>query len=209
MLKTENPEMKMNYKIASPSLKFRVGRNAEEEKLHQLSCEYWKSPITRQRLGLPDNETIRRAVLSVDRRDGVALAEAAVRAANRSTREQRMILKRKIWVKELPGDHVMTPIARLVAEAFALPWEQLFAGGRETKTVFPRQAAMTLLMEERKWSTAEVAAYFGKKDHTTVLFAVKAVKFRADTEPDYAAKLAAARAKITQLKNQTVQPTTP
>lgn len=187
----------MNLKTKTrASSRFPVGRTAEEYKLHLLSCEYWKSPITRQRLGLPNDETIRRAVLHVDRRDGCRQSEAAQRAANWLSREERMALKRKVWVKELPTDHPMTPIARVVASVFALPWDDLFRGGRAAEIVYPRQAAMTLLMEQRKWSTAEVAAYFGKKDHCTVLFACKAVKARCDTDADYATKVTAARRQV-------------
>lgn len=181
---------------------YRVGRNAEEERLHQMSCEYWRSPITRQRLGLPDNETIRRAVLHVDRRSGAKLEAAALRAANRMTRAERQALKRKVWVQQLPEENPMTPIARMVAESFGLPWENLFAGGRNQEVVLPRQAAMALLMERRKWSTSEVAAYFGKKDHGTVLFAIKAVRDRCATDAGYAAKLAAGRVQLDRMRSE-------
>lgn len=181
---------------------YRVGRNAEEERLHQMSCEYWKSPITRQRLGLPDNETIRRAVLHVDRRDGTKMEALEQRAATRMSRAERMALKRKVWVQQLPAESPMTPIARMVAEAFGVPWEKLFAGGRHEDVVLPRQAAMTLLMERRKWSTSEVASYFGKKDHGTVLFAIKAVRDRCTTDADYAAKIAAGRVQLERMRSE-------
>lgn len=186
-----------------PSAPFPVGRTAEEYRLHQLSCEYWKSPITRQRLGLPDNETIRRAVLHVNRQDGVGMAQSVVQAELRQMREVRRAKKRKVWVAALPEQHPMTPIARAVAAAFGVAWPDLFRGGREAVTVYPRQAAMALIVEQHRWSLTLVADYFGKKDHNTVRFAIKAVRDRCEQEAAYAANVAAARRAVAELENQT------
>lgn len=187
--------------------KFRVGRNAEEERLHQLSCEYWKSPLTRQRLGLPNDETIKRATLHVDRSPAVQLACAAYRAQRKLLREQRRQSKLKKWVKALPVDDAMTPVARAVAQEFKMDWARLFDGGRNPQMVEVRQAAMALLMEQRKWNLSVVAGYFGKKDHSTVSYAMKQVANRCSIEPQYAALIAAARMKIkSEKKTNLAQP---
>ena len=56
-------------------------------------------------------------------------------------------------------------------------------GKRRTKSIiWPRQLAMFLFRALLPWSLEEIGAYFGGRDHSTVLHAVKKVRTRAREE---------------------------
>ena len=56
-------------------------------------------------------------------------------------------------------------------------------GKRRTKSIiWPRQLAMFLFRVLLPWSLEEIGAYFGGRDHSTVLHAVKKVRIRAREE---------------------------
>ena len=66
----------------------------------------------------------------------------------------------------------------VVAEHFQLSVEDILAGGRTKNLAFARQLAMYLARQATERSYPELARKFRKKDHTTVLHAIKAVSSR-------------------------------
>lgn len=56
-------------------------------------------------------------------------------------------------------------------------------GSREPRISHPRQMAMVLSREFTKFSLPDIGRHFGGRDHTTVLYALKAVQKRAKADP--------------------------
>jgi chromosomal replication initiator protein len=64
-------------------------------------------------------------------------------------------------------------------------------GKRRHKSItFPRQVCMFLARRYTRYSLEEIGGYFGGRDHTTVLHAVRTVDADAKTEPEVADQLA-------------------
>lgn len=61
-------------------------------------------------------------------------------------------------------------IQRCVAEEFGVPFHELKTRRRNKTIVLPRQVAMYLSRELTDLSLPEIGAFFGGKDHTTVLY---------------------------------------
>jgi chromosomal replication initiator protein len=64
-------------------------------------------------------------------------------------------------------------------------------GKRRHKSItFPRQVCMFLARRYTRYSLEEIGGYFGGRDHTTVLHAVRTVDSDAKTDPEVADQLA-------------------
>jgi chromosomal replication initiator protein len=77
-------------------------------------------------------------------------------------------------------------IRRMVANAFGLTDDSMMSRARPDHIAVPRMLAMALCREFTSLSLCEIAAAFRKKDHATVLHAVKAIRNRAETCPKFA-----------------------
>jgi chromosomal replication initiator protein len=77
-------------------------------------------------------------------------------------------------------------IRRVVARAFGLSETEMMSVARPDHIAAPRMLAMALCREFTSLSLCEIAAAFKKKDHATVLHAVKAIRNRAETCPKFA-----------------------
>jgi len=74
-------------------------------------------------------------------------------------------------------------IQKIVGDYFGLSYKDL-RGKRRTKAVaFPRQVAMYLSRELTEYSTTEVGAEFGGRDHTTVMHACQKIEDRMKLDP--------------------------
>jgi chromosomal replication initiator protein len=74
-------------------------------------------------------------------------------------------------------------IQKVISEYFGLSHKDL-RGKRRTKAIaFPRQVAMFLSREMTEYSTTEVGAEFGGRDHTTVMHACQKVEDRIKFDP--------------------------
>lgn len=74
-------------------------------------------------------------------------------------------------------------IQKVISEYFGLSHKDL-RGKRRTKAIaFPRQVAMYLAREMTEYSTTEVGAEFGGRDHTTVMHACQKVEDRIKFDP--------------------------
>lgn len=72
-------------------------------------------------------------------------------------------------------------IERAVCERFKLAPEQLRGERRKRRYARPRQIAMFLCRELTGWSSCRIAHYFGRMDHTTVLYAEKRIPDLCET----------------------------
>jgi hypothetical protein len=79
-----------------------------------------------------------------------------------------------------------SPIANIqatVAEYYQISPLHLKSARKDRSVAHPRQIAMYLASELTRFSIAEIGRRFGGRDHTTVLYALKAVKSRMN-KPD-------------------------
>jgi chromosomal replication initiator protein len=84
-----------------------------------------------------------------------------------------------------PGQKNITieHIQKIVSDYFGLTYKDL-RGKRRTKAVaFPRQVAMYIARELTEYSTTEVGAEFGGRDHTTVMHACQKIEDRMKIDP--------------------------
>ncbi len=85
-----------------------------------------------------------------------------------------------------PGQKNITieHIQKVVSDYFGLSYKDL-RGKRRTKAVaFPRQVAMYISRELTEYSTTEVGAEFGGRDHTTVMHACQKIEDRMKLDPN-------------------------
>jgi chromosomal replication initiator protein len=81
----------------------------------------------------------------------------------------RAHLKSSRPTREVP----LPKIASAVAEFFQLPVGELRSWGRPKRSAVPRQVAMLLSRELSSRSAAQIARFFGRKNHTTVVHACR------------------------------------
>jgi chromosomal replication initiator protein len=78
-------------------------------------------------------------------------------------------------------------IQQAVAERYRCPIAAMTSpgarGDRKRKHVWPRQVAMTLAVRLTNHSYVRIGQLFGGRDHTTVLYACKAVEMRRKKNP--------------------------
>lgn len=77
-----------------------------------------------------------------------------------------------------------------VADFYSLKLSDLQSKRRQKSIAQPRQLCMFLARRLTDHSLEEIGNYFGGRDHTTVMHAVKTTAERMDADPDYAAVVA-------------------
>jgi len=70
-------------------------------------------------------------------------------------------------------DRSLPRIAKVVAKFFAMPMGELRSNRRPKRALLPRQVAMFLSRELSGESAAKIAAFFGRKNHATVVHACR------------------------------------
>lgn len=73
-------------------------------------------------------------------------------------------------------------IISLVEKNFNLKENELKANSKSKKITYPRQIAMYLLKNHTNLSLNQIAAYFNKKDHTTIIYAVDKIEKIIETD---------------------------
>ena len=91
-------------------------------------------------------------------------------------------------------------IADMVAEHFRLKREDLISRRQDRQVVVPRQIAMFLIYEILGKTLKDVARFFGKKDHSTVIHSCDKVKAELDTEGPIAQDVKVLKLKIKELR---------
>lgn len=90
----------------------------------------------------------------------------------------------------------MPDVLRITAKHYGLEPSDLTSKGRRQELVTPRQVAMYLIRETTAHSFPEIGAFFGGRDHSTVLYAVKKIQERLDSDADLAKTLTELRAQV-------------
>jgi len=134
------------------------------------------------------------------------VVELICRNINTNVRDLEKALTKLIAYAELVNKHITLDIARqqlkdffsqpnqksitieliqkIVSDYFGLSYKDL-RGKRRTKAVaFPRQVAMYISRELTEYSTTEVGAEFGGRDHTTVMHACQKIEDRKKLDPN-------------------------
>lgn len=94
-----------------------------------------------------------------------------------------------------PATLLLSPIQSAVAEEFGLNAADLMTGGRAEYIAWPRMVAMALGYSQTECSLHVIAQYWHKKDHATVIHAIRRVQARWETDKQQ-------REKIERIKNR-------
>jgi chromosomal replication initiator protein len=97
-------------------------------------------------------------------------------------------------IAELPvgpdvSETAIERITRRVAEAFAISPRQMKGKARQRQVLWPRHVGMFLARRLTGLSLAQIGAFFGGRDHTTVLHACQKVQQQRDGDPALATTL--------------------
>lgn len=88
-----------------------------------------------------------------------------------------------------PLEFLLSPVNHIqatVAAYYSLPPGSMTSQRRARDIARPRQVAMYLASELTTKSLPELGRRFGNRDHTTVMYAIKAVERRVDEDPELA-----------------------
>lgn len=85
-------------------------------------------------------------------------------------------------------------IQRVTARHFDVALQEMIAGKRRLSV--PRHIAMYLSRELTRKSHTEIGRMFADKDHSTVLYAIRAIEARLPGDPDLAAQIAHIRREL-------------
>jgi len=97
------------------------------------------------------------------------------------------ILKDIITRDELASPITIEVIQRVVSRHFHLDVKEMKSKKRTDAVAFPRQVAMYLARTLTEYSTTEIGAEFGGKDHTTVMYACEKIKMKLGSDPFFSA----------------------
>lgn len=78
-----------------------------------------------------------------------------------------------------------------VTDFFGVKVSDLQSKRRQRSIALPRQVCMFLARRHTRFSLEEIGGFFGGRDHTTVMHAVKTIEARLDTDPEFARRLVA------------------
>jgi chromosomal replication initiator protein len=77
-------------------------------------------------------------------------------------------------------------IIATVTEFYGVKMTDLQSKRRQRSIALPRQVCMYLARRNTRFSLEEIGGYFGGRDHTTVMHAVRTIEDKCATEPDFA-----------------------
>jgi len=97
------------------------------------------------------------------------------------------ILKDIITKEEIAVPITIELIQKLVSKHFHLDVREMKSKKRTDAVAFPRQVAMYLARTLTEYSTTEIGAEFGGRDHTTVMYACEKIKMKLAGDPFFAA----------------------
>ncbi len=77
-------------------------------------------------------------------------------------------------------------IIDLVTDFYNIKLSELQSKRRQKSIAVPRQVSMYLARKRTRFSLEQIGGYFGGRDHTTVMHAVKVIEQRLDQDPGFA-----------------------
>lgn len=118
----------------------------------------------------------------------------------RSGKGNRVTLEEVRAAVETRGDHPLSiaEVARVVCEHLGVELSLTRSACRQHSLVQARQAAMFLARELTPAPLTAIGAYFGGRDHSTVLYACRKIADDSRDQPEVAALLQALRARLRQ-----------
>lgn len=87
-------------------------------------------------------------------------------------------------------------IQAVVAAYYQIPVAEMYSARRDWEVSHPRQVAMYLARELTPRSLPDIARRFGNRDHTTVMWGLKAVQKRIDHDREVAADIEVLRERL-------------
>jgi chromosomal replication initiator protein len=102
-----------------------------------------------------------------------ALVNLELRTRNGRTDTDDSVVRAHLQSSRPTREVPLTKIATAVAEFFKLPVSELRSWGRPKRSILPRQVAMLLARELSGQSAAQIARFFYRKNHTTVVHACR------------------------------------
>ena len=100
------------------------------------------------------------------------------------------------------GNISIETIQKVVAEHYSLSFVDLKGKKRTKNIVFPRQLSMYLTKELTEYSTTEIGAEFGGRDHTTVMHSIEKIDEDIKADPSLKQTLETIKRKIYDFKKQ-------
>jgi chromosomal replication initiator protein len=97
------------------------------------------------------------------------------------------ILKDIITKEEIAVSITIELIQNVVSKHFHLDVKEMKSKKRTDAVAFPRQVAMYLVRTLTEYSTTEIGADFGGRDHTTVMYACEKIKMKLAGDPFFTA----------------------
>ncbi len=83
------------------------------------------------------------------------------------------------------GEVSVERIQKKIAEHFRIKTSDILGRDRSRSVTFPRQIAMYLCRELTRHSYPEIAAFFGRRDHTTVIHSYKKIDKEIERDEDF------------------------
>ena len=111
------------------------------------------------------------------------VAHAEITSAPITVENAKMQLRDMLRSQSKPV--TLDSITKAVADYYRLSIQDLLSSTRMHSIARPRQVAMFMAKELTPLSLPEIGRYFGGKDHTTVMYAVRKVRQIMEHEPDF------------------------
>jgi chromosomal replication initiator protein len=80
-------------------------------------------------------------------------------------------------------------IVEAVTKFFNVRLTDLQSKKRHKSIALPRQVCMYIARQKTRYSLEEIGGYFGGRDHTTVMHAIRTITDDRNTDPAFAAQL--------------------
>lgn len=98
------------------------------------------------------------------------------------------------------GNITVESIQKVVAESFGISFVDLRGKKRTKNIVLPRQIAMYIAKELTEYSTTELGADFGGRDHTTVMHSIQKIEEMLKSDPTLDTRLQSLIRKVKEYK---------
>jgi chromosomal replication initiator protein len=174
--------------------RFKWGLVAEiEPPVFETRVAILKSKAMLRGLDLPDDVAVhvaRRVTANIRELEG-AIGKLQLQAMVDGTPIDLEMCERVIGPAAAPsqGDVTIESIVEAVIGHYDVRVQDLVSAKRQRSIAVPRQICMFLAREHTRHSLEQIGHYFGGRDHTTVMHAVKTVRERRETSANYQAIL--------------------
>jgi chromosomal replication initiator protein len=115
------------------------------------------------------------------------VAFASLTGSDITVEKTKEILKDIITKEEILIPITLSSIQKIICIHFNLGVADIKSKKRTDAIAFPRQIAMYLARSLTELSTTEIGDFFGKRDHTTVMYACEKIKTKLTKDPYFTA----------------------